>query len=32
MRLVGATDTDDVFFAKLEERWKAYRKSSIENG
>jgi len=30
MRLVGATDTHEVFFAKLEERWKAYRKSSIE--
>ncbi len=30
MRLVGATDTHEVFFGKLDERWKAYRKSSIE--
>jgi HAD superfamily hydrolase (TIGR01662 family) len=30
MRLVGTEDSHDVFFAKLEERWKAYRKSSID--
>ena len=26
MRLVGATESHDVFFAKLEKNWKAYRK------
>ena len=26
MRLVGATEPHDVFFEKLEKRWKAYRK------
>jgi FMN phosphatase YigB (HAD superfamily) len=31
MRLVEAEDPHDVFFTKLDERWKAYRKASIEN-
>jgi putative hydrolase of the HAD superfamily len=31
MRLVGTQDTPDVFFTRLEERWKAYRKWSIES-
>jgi putative hydrolase of the HAD superfamily len=30
MQLVGAKDTPDVFLKKLEERWKTYRKWSIE--
>lgn len=30
MTLVGTEDPPDVFFAKLEERWKTYRKWSIE--
>lgn len=28
MRLVGAKETEEVFFAKVEERWKKYRKTS----
>jgi putative hydrolase of the HAD superfamily len=31
MALVGAEGSTDVFFAKLDERWKAYRKWSFEN-
>lgn len=31
MELVGTTDPQDVFFAKLDARWKAYRKWSFEN-
>jgi len=31
MTLVGTNDTQEVFFAKLDERWKAYRKSSFAN-
>src|SRR4030065_956027 len=31
MDLVGTTDTLDTFFAKLDVRWKAYRKWSFEN-
>ena len=31
MDLVGTQDTEDLFFAKLDERWKAYRKWSFEN-
>ena len=31
MDLVGTTDTQDTFFAKLDTRWKAYRKWSFEN-
>ena len=30
MRLVGAEEPLDEFFTKLDQRWKAYRKSSIE--
>ncbi len=30
MTLVGARETQELFFAKLDERWKAYRKWSIE--
>lgn len=30
MRLVGTEEPQDVFYAKLDERWKAYRKWSIE--
>ena len=30
MRLVETKDSPDIFFAKLNERWTAYRKSSIE--
>jgi HAD superfamily hydrolase (TIGR01509 family) len=31
MSLVGSQDPQDIFFAKLDERWKAYRKWSFEN-
>lgn len=31
MNLVGTTDPLDLFYAKLDERWKAYRKWSFEN-
>ncbi len=31
MTLIGAEGPTDVFFAKLDERWKAYRKWSFEN-
>lgn len=31
MSLVGTEDSHDIFFSKLDERWKAYRKSSIDN-
>lgn len=31
MRLVGATDSHDEFFEKLEANWQAYRKSSKKN-
>ena len=31
LELVGAADSQDVFFAKLDARWKAYRKWSFEN-
>ncbi len=31
MNLVGAKETEDVFFTKLDQRWKAYRKWSFEN-
>ena len=31
MALVGTQDSLDIFFAKLDERWKAYRKWSFEN-
>src|SRR4030042_6158436 len=31
MDLVGTTDTQDTFFAKLDTRWNAYRKWSFEN-
>ena len=30
INLVQPIDSEDVFFAKLDERWKAYRKWSIE--
>ncbi|MGE5124040.1 MAG: HAD family hydrolase [Acidobacteriaceae bacterium] len=30
MRLVGAEEPHDVFYAKLEEKWKSYRKWSLE--
>ena len=30
MALVGATEPQELFFAKLDEKWKAYRKWSIE--
>lgn len=28
MELIGTTESHDALFAKLEERWKAYRKQS----
>ena len=31
MELVGTEDSEDLFFAKLDGRWKAYRKWSFEN-
>ena len=31
MNLVGANEAEDVFFTKLDQRWKAYRKWSFEN-
>lgn len=31
MLLVGAEETEDTFFQKLDQRWKAYRKWSFEN-
>jgi FMN phosphatase YigB (HAD superfamily) len=31
MNLVGTTDSQDLFFAKLDEKWKAYRKWSFDN-
>jgi FMN phosphatase YigB (HAD superfamily) len=31
MNLVGANETEDAFFTKLDGRWKAYRKWSFEN-
>ncbi|OGO60100.1 MAG: hypothetical protein A2032_06405 [Chloroflexi bacterium RBG_19FT_COMBO_49_13] len=31
MKLVGTTDSQELFFTKLDERWKAYRKWSFAN-
>src|SRR4030042_3685450 len=31
MILIGTNDPENIFFAKLDERWKAYRKWSFEN-
>jgi FMN phosphatase YigB (HAD superfamily) len=31
MNLVGTTDSQDLFFAKLDEKWKAYRTWSFDN-
>jgi HAD superfamily hydrolase (TIGR01662 family) len=31
MQLVGAKEPEDIFFQKLDQRWKAYRKWSFEN-
>jgi HAD superfamily hydrolase (TIGR01509 family) len=31
MTLVGSTDSEEIFFTKLDERWKTYRKWSIES-